>query len=125
VTTSETGAAWNEFFADLVARGLSAVRLATSDAHHEPVETAAANLPGASWQRCRMHLRRQTHVDHAEGDVARGQGDAAHVYDQPDRPAAHAQFHRLLDYVDDKVQHPRRAPQPRDPTPHRRRGHLP
>ncbi|WP_343282149.1 IS256 family transposase [Micrococcus sp. 2A] len=33
VATSETGAAWNEFFADLVARGLAGVRLVTSDAH--------------------------------------------------------------------------------------------
>ena len=33
VSTSETGPAWNEFFADLVARGLTGVRLVTSDAH--------------------------------------------------------------------------------------------
>jgi transposase-like protein len=33
VATSETGAAWNEFFADLVARRLAGVRLVTSDAH--------------------------------------------------------------------------------------------
>lgn len=33
VATSETGAAWNEFFADLVARGLCGVALVTSDAH--------------------------------------------------------------------------------------------
>ncbi len=32
VATSETGSAWNEFFADLSARGLSGVRLVTSDA---------------------------------------------------------------------------------------------
>ena len=30
VATSETGPAWNTFFADLVARGLSGVRLVTS-----------------------------------------------------------------------------------------------
>src|SRR5690606_31317966 len=55
VATSETGAAWNEFFADLVARGLAGVRLVTSDAHQGLVEAVAANLPGASWQRCRTH----------------------------------------------------------------------
>lgn len=32
VATSETGAAWNSFFADLVARGLTGVHLVTSDA---------------------------------------------------------------------------------------------
>jgi putative transposase len=55
VANSETGAAWNTFFADLVARGLSGVRLVTSDAHRGLVEAIAANLPGASWQRCRTH----------------------------------------------------------------------
>lgn len=55
VSTSETAPAWNEFFADLVARGLTGVRLVTSDAHLGLVEAIAANLPGASWQRCRTH----------------------------------------------------------------------
>src|SRR5699024_7508958 len=53
--TSETGAAWNGFFADLVARGLAGVRLVTSDAHAGLVEAIAAHLPGAAWQRCRTH----------------------------------------------------------------------
>ncbi|NVM97043.1 IS256 family transposase, partial [Arthrobacter wenxiniae] len=52
VATSETGAAWNTFFADLVARGLTGVHMVTSDAHAGLVEAIAANLPGASWQRC-------------------------------------------------------------------------
>ena len=42
VATSETGAAWNSFFADLVARGLAGVRLVTSDAHAGLVEAIAA-----------------------------------------------------------------------------------
>ena len=45
VATSGTGPAWNEFFADLVVRGLSGVRLVTSDAHQGLVEAVAANLP--------------------------------------------------------------------------------
>ncbi len=53
VATSETAPAWNLFLADLVARGLTGVRLVTSDAHQGLVEAIAANLPGASWQRCR------------------------------------------------------------------------
>lgn len=55
VAAAETGAAWNEFFADLVARGLAGVRLITSDAHAGLVEAVATNLPGAPWQRCRTH----------------------------------------------------------------------
>src|SRR5699024_7111550 len=43
VATSETAAAWNTFFADLVARGLDRVRLVTIDAHRGPVEAIAAS----------------------------------------------------------------------------------
>ena len=55
VAICESGAAWNEFLADLVARGLGGVRLVTSDAHTGLVEAITANLPGATWQRCRPH----------------------------------------------------------------------
>jgi transposase-like protein len=56
VATAETGPAWNEFLADLVARGLSGVRLVTSDAHAGLRDAIAANLPGASWQRSSVNL---------------------------------------------------------------------
>ena len=43
------------FFRDLNARGLSGVKLVTSDAHAGLTAAIAATLPGASWQRCRTH----------------------------------------------------------------------
>ena len=52
-STTESGAGWNTFFKDRVARGLSRVALVTSDAHTGLVDAIGANLPGASWQRCR------------------------------------------------------------------------
>ena len=55
VATAETTMAWNTFFADLVARGLTGVKLITSDAHAGLVEAMRANFPGTSWQRCRTH----------------------------------------------------------------------
>ena len=55
VTSSEDGAGWLAFFRSLVARGLSGVRLVTSDAHAGLVAAIGATLPGASWQRCRTH----------------------------------------------------------------------
>jgi len=54
-STSESGTGWNTFFKDLAARGLNGVALVTSDAHAGLVEAIGANLPGASWQRCRTH----------------------------------------------------------------------
>ena len=101
VATSETGAAWNEFFADLVARGLAGVRLVTSDAHAGLREAIAANLPGASWQRCRTHYACEPDERHARSRMWPAVKAMLHsVYDQPDAAAVHAQFDRLLDYVE-------------------------
>jgi transposase-like protein len=55
VTSAEDGAGWLAFFRDLVARGLSGVKLVTSDAHRGLVDAIGATLPGAAWQRCRTH----------------------------------------------------------------------
>jgi putative transposase len=103
VATSETGAAWNEFFADLVARGLAGVRLVTSDAHVGLREAIAANLPGAVWQRCRTH-----YAANLMGITPKSMWPAVKamlhsVYDQPDAKAVNAQFDRLLDYVSEKL----------------------
>ncbi len=99
VATSETKEAWNVFFADLVARGLSGVRLVTSDAHAGLVEAIAANLPGASWQRCRTHYA--ANLMSACPKAAWGGVKAMlhSVYDQPDADSVSAQFDKLLDTV--------------------------
>ena len=39
----------------MTARGLSGVKLVTSDAHAGLVAAIGATLPGAAWQRCRTH----------------------------------------------------------------------
>ena len=103
VATAETGAAWNEFFADLVARGLTGVRLVTSDAHHGLVEAVAANLPGAAWQRCRTHYAANLMAVTPKGMWPAVKAMLHSVYDQPDAAAVHAQFDRLLDYVAEKL----------------------
>jgi putative transposase len=55
VTSGEDGAGWLGFFRDLTARGLTGVKLVTSDAHAGLVAAIGATLPGASWPRCRTH----------------------------------------------------------------------
>lgn len=103
VATSETGPAWNEFFADLVARGLSGVRLVTSDAHQGLVEAIAANLPGAVWQRCRTHYAANLMSITPKSLWPAVKVMLHSVYDQPDADAVHAQFDRLLDYTAEKL----------------------
>lgn len=103
VATSETGAAWNSFFADLVARGLSGVQLVTSDAHQGLVEAIAANLPGVGWQRCRTHYAANLMSVCPKTMWPAVKAMLHSVYDQPDAEAVHAQFDRLLDYVETKL----------------------
>lgn len=99
VATSETGAAWNAFFADLVARGLHGVKLVTSDAHQGLVEAIAANLPGTAWQRCRTHYAANL-MDVCPKSAWPAVKALLHsVYDQPDAKAVHAQFDKMLDSV--------------------------
>ncbi|WP_205521364.1 transposase, partial [Micrococcus sp. Alg238-R198] len=103
VATGKSGAVWNEFFADLVARGLAGVALVTSDSHRGLVEAVAANLPGAVWQRCRTHYAANLMAVTPKSMWPAVKAMLHSVYDQPDGPAVHAQFERLLDYVQDRL----------------------
>lgn len=110
VATSETHSAWSAFFADLVARGLSGVRLVTSDAHAGLVEAITANLPGAVWQRCRTHYAANlmSVTPKALWPVVKSMLHS--VYDQPDADSVHAQFERLLDSRRRQASHGRHSP---------------
>ena len=103
VATSETGPAWNVFFADLIARGLTGVQLVTSDAHAGLKDAIAANLSGSSWQRCRTH-----YAANLMGVTPKSMWPAVKamlhsVYDQPTAADVNAQFNRTLDYVTEKL----------------------
>jgi hypothetical protein len=58
VFTSEDEGAWTGFLRGLVARGLSGVKLVTSDPHSGLKAAIARELPGSCWQRCRTHFMR-------------------------------------------------------------------
>ncbi len=103
VSTSETAMAWNMFFADLVARGLTGVKLITSDAHAGLVEAMRANFPGTSWQRCRTHYAANLMTVCPKSMWPAVKAMLHSVYDQPDAPSVEAQFDRLLDYVAEKL----------------------
>ena len=153
--TVESGAGWLTFFRDLVARGLSGVALVTSDAHAGLVDAIGATLPAAAWQRCRTHYAANLMSITPKSQWGWVKALLHCVYDQPDAASVHAQFDRVLDgparqapagrdaprgrprrhprvhrlpegdLASALVQQPQRAPQPRDPPPHRRRRDLP
>jgi transposase-like protein len=54
----ETEDGWHRFIEGLKARGLSGVRVATSDAHEGLKQALHAAFPGLIWQRCQAHFRR-------------------------------------------------------------------
>ena len=103
VTSAEDGAGWLTFFRDLVARGLSGVRLVTSDAHAGLVAAIGATLPGAAWQRCRTHYAANLMSVTPKASWPWVKTLLHSVYDQPDAASVHAQFDRLVDAVADKL----------------------
>src|SRR5918995_1279890 len=70
VGEAETEAFWREFLRSLVARGLTGVQLAISDAH-PGLKAALAQVLGAPWQRCTVHFLRDL-----RGHVRKDQHDA-------------------------------------------------
>jgi putative transposase len=110
VTSAEDGAGWLGFFRDLVARGLTAVRLVTSDAHHGLVEAIGATLPGASWQRCRTHYAANLMSATPKAQWGWVKALLHSVYDQPDAEAVHAQFDRHRRRPDRQTPAGRRPP---------------
>jgi putative transposase len=103
VTSAEDGAGWLAFFRDLTARGLSGVSLVTSDAHSGLVAALGATLPGASWQRCRTHYAANLMAATPKASWGWVKALLHSVYDQPDAPAVHAQFDRIVDALTEKL----------------------
>jgi putative transposase len=103
VTSAEDGAGWLAFFRDLTARGLSGVRLVTSDAHRGLVEAIGATLPGAAWQRCRTHYAANLMSATPKSQWGWVKALLHSVYDQPDADAVHAQFDRVVDALGEKL----------------------
>ena len=103
VTTSEDGAGWLAFFRDLVARGLTGVKLVTADAHAGLVAAIAATLPGAAWQRCRTHYAANLMSMTPKSSWGWVKALLHSVYDQPDAEAVHAQFDRVVDTLAEKL----------------------
>jgi putative transposase len=102
VVTSEDGAAWLVYMRGLVARGLSGVKLVSSDAHPGLVDAIAATLPGAAWQRCRTHFMRNllTRVPKSAQSFAATM--VRTIFAQPDAATVHEQHRRIVDQLEQR-----------------------
>ena len=103
VTSEESGAGWLAFFRGLVARGLSGVRLVTSDAHQGLVGAIGATLSGASWQRCRTHYLRDLLGKVAKSTQPWVATLVRTIFDQPDAGSVAAQFDRVVQALEKKL----------------------
>jgi putative transposase len=97
VGPSEDGAFWHAFLRSLVARGLSGVKLVTSDAHEGLKAAIAAVLQGASWQRCRTHFMRNALALVPKGAQQMVAATIRTVFYQPDAESARSTWRRIAD----------------------------
>jgi putative transposase len=103
VTTAEHGAGWLTFWRSLTARGLSGVKLVTSDAHAGLVAAIGTTLPGASWQRCRTHYATNLMAITPKASWPWVRTLLHSVFDQPDAESVAAQYDRIVDALSDKL----------------------
>ena len=97
VGPSEDGAFWTQFLRGLVARGLSGVKLVTSDAHEGLKGAIAAVLQGASWDRCRTHFMRNALALVPKSAQQMVAATIRTVFVQPDPSTAREQWRRVAD----------------------------
>jgi putative transposase len=95
VGPSEDGTFWTSFLRSLVARGLSGVRLVTSDSHQGLKRSVEAVLVGASWQRCRVHFMRNALSLVPKAAQQMAGATIRTVFAQPDARSAREQWRRV------------------------------
>jgi putative transposase len=97
VGPSEDEAFWSAFLRSLIARGLSGVRLVTSDAHRGLKSAIEKVLQGASWQRCRVHFMRNALSLVPKAAQQMVGATIRTVFAQPDAESARQQWRRVAD----------------------------
>ena len=99
VSMSEAEIHWRDFLLSLKNRGLHGVNMVTSDDHSGLKAALQAAFPGASWQRCQVHLQRNASQyvpkKYMKETVAK---DIRMIFNAPDKKEAE----RLLQLTIDK-----------------------
>lgn len=99
VFTGEDGAAWTSFLRGLVARGMDGVSLVISDSHEGLKQAVAAVLPGAGWQRCRVHFIRNLLTRVPKSMQTLVATLVRSIFAQPDQEAVWAQHGRIVEQL--------------------------
>lgn len=102
VGPSEEEAFWQQFLRTLVERGLTGVRVVTSDAHAGLKRALVTILHGASWQRCRVHFVRNALALVPKSAQQLVAATIRTVFAQPDAASARGQWRRVADGFRDR-----------------------
>lgn len=150
---SEAEPFWTGFLRSLMRRGLRGVKLVISDSH-EGIKAAVAKVPKCTWQRCRVHFLRNCLAHAGKGQRQMVMALINTVFAQDTQETAITQWRTVADQLRGKFpklaavmdsaepdmlafmgfpkahrvqihSKPPGAPQRRDQTADRRRGHLP
>ena len=89
------------FWQSLTTRGLSGVKLVTSDAHAGLVAAIGATLPGVAWQRCRTHYTTNLMAQTPKISWPWVRTPLHSVSDQPDSESFAAQYDRIVQALTD------------------------
>ena len=107
VGDSETEAFWAEFLRSLRDRGLAVtseaspagVQLVISDAHRGLTNAIATVLPGAAWQRCRVHFMRNVLAKVTRGNAEMVAATIRTIFAQPGAKAVREQVDAVADML--------------------------
>jgi transposase-like protein len=102
VVTAEDGAGWLAFLRGLVARGLSGVKMVTSDCHAGLRDAIASTLPGVSWQRCRTHYHRNLASRVPKSAQPWVSTLVRTIFEQPDAASVLAQHRQVVEALEAK-----------------------
>ena len=93
---SEAEPFWTKFLRSLTARGLRGVQLVISDAH-EGLKAAAKKIFTATWQRCRVHFRRNAMAHVGAKQRAMVSAALSSAFAQETKEAAHVEWCAVAD----------------------------
>jgi putative transposase len=96
VADTENAGTWSELFRRLKGRGLSGVRLVTSDDHKGIKAAVVRFFQGASWQRCQCHFIKNMIDMVGKADKAALHADLRSVFDAADLAAVSWRMEELM-----------------------------
>lgn len=108
VGPSEDRAFWTAFLRSLVKRGLTGVRLVSSDAHEGLKQAISTVLSGSTWQRCRVHFMRNLLATVPQGAREAIAAIVRTIFAQPDHASALTQLRKVADGL--RTRFPRQRP---------------